>query len=168
MIAPSLREQHSGRDRLPVPGVPVSPRDPLVLRRRTRHVAVLTQPSEAREVSGMRRATDHVLGQWGLDAADRETAVLIVSELAGNAVRYGRPELSLLLRLTGRLLHIEVADSGAPSQSAPVWLDENEHGRGLDIVACLAEEVQCSSDSHGTCVRAECRISLPRALRQDA
>ena len=94
-------------------------------------------PAEAR------RATREVLGRWELqELVDR--AVLVVSELVTNSVRYGRPPLHLdLRRLRGRV-RVDVHDT-VPEE--PVLHgreavdDDRESGRGLLIVSAVADEV---------------------------
>ncbi|MFF0515554.1 ATP-binding protein [Streptomyces sp. NPDC004250] len=51
----------------------------------------------------------------GRSEEDREVAVLIVNELATNAVRHGRSDLTVALALAGATLHIDVTDRGEPS-----------------------------------------------------
>lgn len=67
------------------------------------------------------------------------TTELIVSELVGNAVRHGAPPLQLRLVLE-QMLTCEVSDSaaGAPHVQHACTVDEN--GRGLFIVAGLADQ----------------------------
>ncbi|MFF5754260.1 SpoIIE family protein phosphatase [Streptomyces longwoodensis] len=102
------------------------------------------------EVSRVRSRVAAQLRRWGL--ADLEfTAELVVSELVTNAIRYGRPPIHLRLVLpdpeppdgpgatSGRSLLCEVRDasSTAPHQRRARSYDEG--GRGLHLVAQLAE-----------------------------
>jgi anti-sigma regulatory factor (Ser/Thr protein kinase) len=65
-------------------------------------------------------------------------AALATSELVTNALRYGRPPVVLRLRLEGADVMIEVRDDATyqPRKLRPG--EEDEHGRGLQIVAALA------------------------------
>jgi len=65
-------------------------------------------------------------------------ATLATSELVTNAMLYGRPPVDLRLRLEGADVMIEVRDDATyqPRKLRPG--DEDEHGRGLQIVAALA------------------------------
>ncbi|MQY38682.1 hypothetical protein SRB17_66950 [Streptomyces sp. RB17] len=97
-----------------------------------------------------RRLTAEQLDTWGwpYDTEGNETAVLLVAELAANAVRHGRVRgRDFRLRLTlfpdGPALRIEVTDSrtdrhppapGALAAASP----EAESGRGLLLVEALA------------------------------
>jgi anti-sigma regulatory factor (Ser/Thr protein kinase) len=66
-------------------------------------------------------------------------AALVTSELVTNAVRYGRPPLDLRARVEAHEVLIEVRDR-AVYQPRKLRPDENdEHGRGLQIVAALAD-----------------------------
>jgi anti-sigma regulatory factor (Ser/Thr protein kinase) len=66
----------------------------------------------------------------------------VTSELVTNAVRYGRPEITLALAHLNGGVRIEVGDSGeALPLMAPVVPEANRAGgRGLLIVASTASE----------------------------
>ena len=66
-------------------------------------------------------------------------AALATSELVTNAMLHGRPPVELRLRLEGADVLIEVRDRATyqPRKQRPD--DEDEHGRGLQIVAALAD-----------------------------
>ncbi|AXK37735.1 ATP-binding protein [Streptomyces armeniacus] len=93
-----------------------------------------------------RRLTAVRLDQWGIpyDSPVSEAAVLIVAELAGNAVTHGHVRgrnFSLRLLCGPGRLRIEVSDTRTEARvprtaSAPRPDDEN--GRGLLLVAALA------------------------------
>jgi anti-sigma regulatory factor (Ser/Thr protein kinase) len=114
-----------------------------------------------------RRLVGSRLQAWGIpygsDVSDR--AAVIVGELAANAVTHGRVpgrdfELRLTLGPTG--LGIEVTDthSGPPRPAVRATGPLDEHGRGLALVAALADrwEVVDGKPPRKT-VRAE--IALP-------
>ena len=90
-----------------------------------------------------RRVRDH-LADWGHGPRDRalEDAVLLVSELATNAVRHGQPlerefEVVVTALADGSCL-IEVSDEGRPEPRLRVVDEWEEAGRGLHLVANLA------------------------------
>jgi anti-sigma regulatory factor (Ser/Thr protein kinase) len=69
-----------------------------------------------------------------------EDAQLLVSEIVGNAVRHGRPDITLRVRLHPPGIGIAVIDTG---ETAPTLPDEpppptQPSGRGLLIVDALA------------------------------
>lgn len=93
-----------------------------------------------------RRLTASSLAEWGhsYDSEPNETAQLLVSELATNAVTHGRVpgrdfELRLALLPEADTLRVEVSDPRGDRplktlRAAP-W---DEHGRGLIVVDALA------------------------------
>ncbi|CAL9609629.1 hypothetical protein SUDANB176_05603 [Streptomyces sp. enrichment culture] len=107
--------------------------------------AVLALPAEARWVPVARRCVVAVLTQWCFPSATRESAELIVDELAANAAEHGRHDMTVRLSLHAGDLWISVTDSGARARSwTPRETDPDEHGRGLSIVEVLAQEVWVS------------------------
>ncbi|MFI1563984.1 ATP-binding protein [Streptomyces sp. NPDC020490] len=84
---------------------------------------------------------------WRHRTPVHDSVELIVAELANNAVTHGRVpgrDASLRLtrfRVTGRI-RIEVSDARGERHPAPVrdGLPDDEGGRGLALVAALAEE----------------------------
>jgi anti-sigma regulatory factor (Ser/Thr protein kinase) len=70
----------------------------------------------------------------------RENALVVVSELLSNAVRYGSEPISLRLAWDGRALRIEVsdADSRVERLTRPPPSSDIEHGRGLALTNQLA------------------------------
>lgn len=85
-----------------------------------------------------RDATRRKLEDWNVDQDAAFTTELIVSELVGNAVRYGTPPYRLRLILDNRLT-CEVRDAGnnAPHLKHARTIDEG--GRGLFIIATIAD-----------------------------
>ncbi|WP_420709842.1 ATP-binding protein [Streptomyces sp. NRRL B-1347] len=87
------------------------------------------------------------LNGWGIPYGSElsDAAAQIVAELAANAVTHGRvPGRSFELRLLllAGALRIETSDTRAecaPPESVEVPSDEAESGRGLVLVAALAE-----------------------------
>jgi GAF domain-containing protein/anti-sigma regulatory factor (Ser/Thr protein kinase) len=118
------------------------PDDVALLLARTRALGagqVATWDLEA-EPAAVARARAHVtrqLDDWGL--AELEfTAELVVSELVTNAIRYGRPPIRLRL-IHDRTLLCEVSDSGGTTPHLRRARVLDEGGRGLLLVAQLAE-----------------------------
>lgn len=69
-----------------------------------------------------------------------EDARLLVSELVGNAVRYGQDEITLRLRPDPPGIGVSVTDHGSEMPVLPDGLPDAtaSRGRGLSIVAMLA------------------------------
>ncbi|WP_327368120.1 ATP-binding protein [Streptomyces sp. NBC_01217] len=96
---------------------------------------------ERRSVPAAREFVRGAVTDWGFGAR-LDDVLLCVSELATNALVHGVPPgrgflVRLLLREEGKLLRVEVHDSGGgqPGVREP----DGESGRGLVIVAALAD-----------------------------
>ncbi|MGI8537605.1 MAG: ATP-binding protein, partial [Mycobacteriales bacterium] len=70
----------------------------------------LSLPIDDTAPSCARRRTRELLSQWGLDHL-RDTVLVVVSELVTNAVRHGRPPVSMSFRYDGARLAVGVHDS---------------------------------------------------------
>jgi anti-sigma regulatory factor (Ser/Thr protein kinase) len=84
----------------------------------------------------------------GSEAAER--LALVVSELASNAVLHaGTPYSVSVVRTNGRV-HVSVHDDGGAAQLEPLELNRaNVTGRGLRIVAAVADEWGSDRDADG-------------------
>lgn len=104
------------------------------------------------DVRGQVRAA---MRSWMLLDAVVDTATLLASELATNALVHGRGRVELRLRLTRDRLVIESVDSGhhMPRRRRPG--DDAEGGRGLHLVAELADRGGCRATDGGKVVWAE-------------
>lgn len=91
----------------------------------------------------------------GIAGADpAEAAELLLSELVTNAVRHSRAphgrDIGVRLARYDGVLRVEVADAGPAVKLTPqVVADWDERGRGLAIVAALAERWGCCPRRHG-------------------
>ncbi|MFI5683223.1 SpoIIE family protein phosphatase [Streptomyces sp. NPDC051636] len=94
-------------------------------------------PSEPAAVSEVRAAVTRQLAEWGLEDLEF-TIELILSELVTNAIRYGRGPIGVRL-LRDRALICEVSDSSTTSPHLRYAATTDEGGRGLFLVAQLAE-----------------------------
>ncbi|MEV5203529.1 ATP-binding protein [Streptomyces sp. NPDC053720] len=108
--------------------------------------ANVTLPSEPVSVSAARRYVARALTEWGL-AADTDFAdsiQLIVSELATNAVQhtFGQsPTFTVELRLEREeQLHLGVTDSHPRWPRRLPAAVQQDNGRGMVIIRCLAKE----------------------------
>lgn len=95
--------------------------------------------SEPRSVGAARDFVTATLDGWEAPRHVLGTATLLVSELVTNAVLHGRPPIELRLRRTATELVIEVFDGATflPRKRRPE--PDDEHGRGLQLVATLAD-----------------------------
>jgi serine phosphatase RsbU (regulator of sigma subunit) len=141
----------TGRDRAPealcsavlAELLPQRPRDDVALLvARTRGldddlVARWPVPLEPSAVAELRAQVGARLAGWGL-AALAPTTQLLVSELVTNAILHATGPVELRL-LRDRALICEVADGSSVSPRLRRARSEDEHGRGLFLVAQLAE-----------------------------
>ncbi|MEV7977621.1 SpoIIE family protein phosphatase [Streptomyces sp. NPDC086519] len=98
-------------------------------------------PADPAAVSDARAWTTRQLTAWGLDDLLFPTE-LIVSELVTNAIRYGRPPAELRL-IRHHVLVCEVTDSNSAQPRLRRSRTTDEGGRGLFLVAQLAERWGC-------------------------
>ncbi len=94
-----------------------------------------------------------------------DDAVLLTSELVTNAVLHGRAPISLRLLRTSSEAVLEVHDAASflPRRLRPT--PEDEHGRGLQLVACLADRWGVRPVREGKAVW--CAFSLSRDVRSN-
>ncbi|MEU6776689.1 SpoIIE family protein phosphatase [Streptomyces sp. NPDC046759] len=129
----------------------------LVARTRALHedrVAAWELQSEPTDVSRARHLTDEQLSAWGL-AEIAFTTELMVSELVTNAMRYGRPPIQLRLIHQDATLICEVYDSSGTTPHMRRARIFDEGGRGLLLVAQLADRWGTRHDRVGKTVWAE-------------
>lgn len=101
-------------------------------------VAVLVVPTVPRSVAGIRRFAVAACEANGY-VGDRDVVALLVSELATNALVHGAGDVRVAVHEVGGSLRVEVADDGA---GEPVLRDagpDAEGGRGMALVAALAD-----------------------------
>ncbi len=100
--------------------------------------AEVTLPEGPEGASVARRAMARAGELWRLDREVTETAMLLVSELATNAIRHGSPPVRLSLRLTSGRLRVEVTDASPAPPRLGRADPEQAGGRGLQLVQELA------------------------------
>ncbi|MFP5256707.1 MAG: ATP-binding protein [Acidimicrobiia bacterium] len=96
-----------------------------------------TFPAEVTSVAAARRFVAGELADLG---ARVETVVLLVSELATNAVRHATSAFELSIERSNGLVRVEVADQGAGTPQKQPHDIEAPSGRGLQILEALADE----------------------------
>jgi anti-sigma regulatory factor (Ser/Thr protein kinase) len=105
---------------------------------RTRSVQQRIVP-EASAVSETRDFVGRTLAGWAVPSPLSADIVLLTSELVANAVLHGRPPIELRLRRTANHVIVEVFDAAPflPRKLRPS--PDDERGRGLQLVAMLAD-----------------------------
>jgi anti-sigma regulatory factor (Ser/Thr protein kinase) len=116
-------------------------------------------PAELTSARKARSLIRRPLRRWGL-AELIPTAELLVSELVTNAVRYAQGKIGLRLVLEGGLV-CEVLDDSAALPRLRHPGEEDERGRGLQIVSQVAQRWGARRTSSGKVVW--CELPLPRA-----
>jgi anti-sigma regulatory factor (Ser/Thr protein kinase) len=101
-----------------------------------------------------RRHVREQLQCWGLPEEATYTTDLLVSELVTNVVRYGRSPCRLRL-IRGEQLTVEVRDGAASSPHVRHARTTDEGGRGLYIVAALADRWGVRTTTRGKTARLE-------------
>lgn len=96
-------------------------------------------PCDREIIAKMRCLTREALTSWGLPHL-ADDAVLSASELVSNAVLHGEPPMRLSLWIENDMLHLAVADHGSEQPRLISAADDATHGRGMAIVAMLADQ----------------------------
>ncbi|WP_327276563.1 SpoIIE family protein phosphatase [Streptomyces sp. NBC_01224] len=122
------------------------------------HVADWDVPFDPAAVAGMRAAVAEKLDDWGLSEL-AFAMELVLSELITNAIRHGSAPVTMRL-LRDHTLTCEVADSSSTSPHLRYAAALDEGGRGLFLVAQLAERWGTRYTPQGKVIWAE--LALPR------
>ncbi|WP_443048014.1 SpoIIE family protein phosphatase [Streptomyces sp. H39-S7] len=173
-----LRTALSGPDRDPEQAcdavldalLPAEPKDDvalLIARSRALpedRIARWSVPSEPSAVSAVRAAAVAQLERWGLDELAFITE-LILSELITNSIRHAAGPITVRL-LLDRTLICEVADTSSTAPHLRYAATTDEGGRGLFLVAQLAEHWGTRYTSDGKIIWSEQRIPPGRVLAE--
>ncbi|MBF8185056.1 ATP-binding protein [Nonomuraea sp. K274] len=115
-------------------------------------------PAVPESVGTARRLVREALAAWGLSAL-AEDMTMVVSEVVTNAVVHAKSSMTLSLHRQGESVRGEVADrSMAWPTPLPADLEE-EHGRGLTIVAAYSERWGVDPSPDGKTVWFVCQMS---------
>ncbi|QKW10290.1 SpoIIE family protein phosphatase [Streptomyces sp. NA04227] len=125
-----------------------------------RRVASREVPDDPNAVSGIRAEAARVLESWGLGAI-AFTTELIVSELVTNAIRYGAPPIRFRLLHHEDTLICEVADASSTAPHLRRAATTDEGGRGLFIIARIAQRWGTRYTPRGKVIWAEQSLRTP-------
>jgi DNA-binding NarL/FixJ family response regulator len=126
--------------------------------------AIIELPDDLSSVRLARNFVKEHLRDWEIDEP-LDDALLVVSELAANALTHARSSYRIRLSATPLVLRIEVDDTGAGTPEPQPLTDTEEHGRGLHLVDALAASWGMeSADTGGKRVWAE--LALPVAAAE--
>ncbi|MFB7504983.1 SpoIIE family protein phosphatase [Streptomyces broussonetiae] len=127
-------------------------------------VATWDLPPDPAIVGQARSLTSTQLAAWDLEEL-AFTTELIVSELVTNAIRYGRAPIQLrLIRAT--TLVCEVSDASSTSPHMRQAADTDENGRGLFMIAQMADRWGTRHSLTGKTIWAECGALSSTAARR--
>ncbi len=118
-------------------------------------------PSRERAVQEVRDSLTSTMISWGVPEGVRDDVELLASELTTNAIIYASAPVHVRLRLTARHVVLEVYDAATylPRRMRPT--PDDEHGRGLQLVALLAERWGTRPTERGKAVW--CVVALEQA-----
>ncbi|MDX3225175.1 SpoIIE family protein phosphatase [Streptomyces sp. ME19-01-6] len=120
-------------------------------------IATWDLPADPALVSEVRAAALRQVADWGLDEAGFATE-LMLSELVTNAIRHGAGPIRVRL-LHDRALICEVSDTSNTAPHLRRAAATDEGGRGLFLVAQLAQSWGTRYNPQGKVIWAECGLS---------
>lgn len=100
--------------------------------------ANLPLSSSTAGVREARRLVESVVARTPFEA-DAETVCLLTSELVANAIEHGAPPVSLIIDLTEDTARVEVLDRETIPPRVVATDPWSERGRGMRLVAALAD-----------------------------
>jgi anti-anti-sigma factor len=121
---------------------------------------VLEQEFDANSLYALRAAVAAHASQAGLSEGRTGDFVLVVHELAANAIRHGAGHGRLRLWRTPEAVRAEVADDGAPDASArdaALW--HAQPGHGLWLIQQVADQASLESGPSGTLAAVTFRLA---------
>ncbi|MBI0319774.1 ATP-binding protein, partial [Streptomyces javensis] len=122
-------------------------------------IATWDLPADPAVVSEVRAAAARRLTEWGLEEASF-VVELVLSELVANAIRHGTGPLRVRL-LHDRTLICEVSDTSSTAPHLRRAATTDEGGRGLFLVAQLAQAWGTRHTPDGKVIWAECTLGPP-------
>lgn len=123
--------------------------------------AEIQLPDDLSSVADARLFVKAQLRKWGI-GQPLDDALLVVSELAANALTHARSSYSIRLSATAHVLRIEVDDTGSGTPEPQPLTEDEEHGRGLHLVDALAASWGMESAASGG-KRVWAELALPAA-----
>lgn len=123
--------------------------------------ATLEVAAHATSVPNTRHFVEACLAGWGVDPDLTEVARLVASELVTNGLTHGSGRLVIRLRLGPQHVCLEVDDEGPSFPEPRTADDDDEGGRGLQLVEALADSWGTRPLDHGKSVW--CMIGLTPA-----
>ncbi|WP_018501634.1 ATP-binding protein [Parafrankia discariae] len=125
-------------------------------------------PADPRAAGRARGLVADLLVSWGCENA-AEVAKLLVSEVVTNAVRYvgAREVLRVSVECRGERVRVAVSDGSSLRPVLKAAQDDDESGRGMQLVAALASRWGVVDDPPSTGPGKQVWFELP-AVRETA
>ena len=120
---------------------------------------VLHVGREPEQLAEVRLRARRAMADWALLDEVVQAAAVLVSELVTNALLHGKGPVELRLRLTRDRLVVEVEDAGYHMPRRRHAADDEEGGRGLQLVAALAHRWGSRLTDAGKVVWAELSLA---------
>lgn len=118
----------------------------------TAREALVHLPSDASSLREGRRFVAKTLREWRVDETRIEPVLLVANELVANAIVHARSAPVLSLAEAGSDLMLRVADSSPSAPVARAVTSDESGGRGLIMVAALADRWGFDAHSSGKVV----------------
>ncbi|AZQ32689.1 GAF domain-containing protein [Streptomyces cyaneochromogenes] len=126
-----------------------------------RDIACWQLPEDPKSAGQARKHVRDQLTAWGLGEL-AVTTELLASELIGNVIRHARGPITLRL-LRSRALICEVSDRSLTMPRIRHAADTDEDGRGLQLVAAVADRWGARYTESGKCIWTEQSLTDPDA-----
>ncbi|MFF3409375.1 ATP-binding protein [Streptomyces sp. NPDC002742] len=138
----------------PLPAEPAPSKDTPSSPVRGAHLLRTTVPAHPSRVPGVRAMVAEYLTRLRVPPERAEDAVLAAGELFTNALRHGSPDrgdtVTVIVECDPRELRVSVADRSSALPAARTAGGTEESGRGLAIVAALADDWGIAPADPGT------------------
>jgi anti-sigma regulatory factor (Ser/Thr protein kinase) len=105
-------------------------------------------PGRPSSIGAARQFAREVFGGWSLDGHS-DVGLLVVSELAANAVMHAQSDFELRLLHTGTAVRISVRDNSPGMPEPRQFVTNSTSGRGLAMIAEFSDRWGCESRAGG-------------------
>ncbi|MFI8948900.1 ATP-binding protein [Streptomyces sp. NPDC053750] len=123
-------------------------------------------PRRPRSAGHARALLREQLTEWKIDGDVVDAAALLLSELVTNSVQHARVpagrEIGVRIARYDGCLRVEVADADSTRPQPRPAAVEDERGRGLELVAALAQRWGCCPRRYGIGKATWAELALPR------
>lgn len=122
-----------------------------------------TIPADANRLAEVRAWVAAAAAEFGFGRDERYSLVLAVNEAVANAIQHGSgstgDEVRIALVRNGDALVCDVLDTGEFAAAGRAAGEEDEGGRGLEIVALTMDTLEMRRDARGSLLRFSKRLA---------